>query len=405
MLAGDVQVTLDNGTLVILGDNNDNHVVIEGTGAAGNVVISGQDNTSFTFQGVQQAGPFVVTGATFDSIYVDLNAGDDTLEMNNVATEDLTILTDEGADVVRLGAYEAYAANPASITAASGSVGVNGQFTVDTGAGADLIEAVRVFGAADWDINLGDSDGTTNNSDARAENDFAVNLDDQVYIFIGGGEVIDIDGGTGDDLVNINYLTSNGVVADSNVSTLIINGSSGNDVLSVNGSRFQDNVLLLGGAGIDTIAVDFSQHDAGANAVLEIDAGSESDFILFARSLIEQGLVVITAGGGSDDVVIGRYYANANGDLATGGNVVGTLDLDTGAGSDFADIRGNDVLEFFATFGGDDDDVDAINNLVRNTGFLDGGFGFDRLTYLGNIVNDFSVFGFENENFVFDDDF
>ncbi len=404
MLAGDVQVTVDNGTLVIIGDNNDNHVIVEGTGAAGNVVVSGEDNTTFTFEGVEQTGPFVVSGASFDSIFVDLNAGDDTLEMNNVAVEDLTILMDEGADVVRLGAYEAYAANPAGITAASGSVGVDGLLDIDTGTGADLIEAVRIFGAADWDINLGDSDGTNNNNDGRVENDFFVNLDDQIYVFIGSGEVIDINGGTGDDLVNINYLNSNAFASDPGLSTLIVDGVSGNDVLSINGSRFQDNVLLLGGAGNDTIAVDFSQHDAESDAVIEIDAGADSDFILFARSLIEEGLVIITAGGGFDDVVIGRYYANAQGDLSTGGNVVGTIDLDTGGEGDFADIRGNDVLEFFATFGGGDDDVDFINNIVRNEGFLDGGSGFDRLTFLGNLANNFSVFGFENENFGFDDD-
>jgi hypothetical protein len=405
MLAGDVQVTIEDGTLFITGDDEDNHVIIEGTGVGGNVVIEGADDTTIFLNGVEQFFPVLILGANFDSIDVDLNAGDDTLEMNNVAVIDLIITMDEGADVVRLGAYVAYAANPAAITPASGSIVVDGLFDLDTGSGADLVEAVRVLGVADWDINLGDSDGTNNNNDDRDDNNFFVTLDDQLYIFIGAGEVIDINGGTGDDLVNINYLNSNGILADPLLSTLVIDGVAGNDVLSINGSAFQDNVLLLGGDGFDTVAIDFSRHDAGVNALIEIDSGADGDFILFARSLIEEGEVFITAGGGFDRVVIGRYYANARGDLATGGNVVGTVDLDTGGQGDVADIRGNDVLEFFATFGGGDDDVDFINNIVRDEGLLDGGFGFDRLTFFGNLVNNFDVIGFENENFLFDADF
>jgi hypothetical protein len=405
MLAGDVQVTVEEGTLVIIGDDNDNHVVVEGSGTVGSVLITGEDDTTIFFNNVEQTTPLLVPGASFDSIEVDLNAGDDTLEMNNVEVIDLIITMDQGADVVRLGAYAAYAVNRSAITPASGSVFVDGLFDVDTGSGADLVEAVRVLGVADWDINLGDSDGSTNNNDDRVDNDFFVTLDDQLYIFIGAGEIIDINGGTGDDLVNINYLSSNGLLADPLLSTLIVDGVSGNDVLSINGSAFQDNVLLLGGDGFDTVAVDFSRHDAGVNALIEIDAGADADFILFARSLIEEGEVFITAGGGLDRVVIGRFYGNTQGDLTTGGNVVGTIDLDTGGQGDVADIRGNDVFEFFATFGGGDDDVDFINNIVRDEGFLDGGFGFDRLTFLGNLVNYFDIFGFENENGLFDSDF
>jgi len=397
MLAGDVDVVIDGGDLVITGDDNDNHVIIEG-GLLGAVTITGADGT--TING--SATPLVIPGG-FDSIVADLKAGDDTLEINNVDVIDLIITMDEGADVVRLGAYAAYAVG--AVTSASGFITVDGLLDIDTGRGADLVEIVRVFGFADWDINLGDSDGRNNNSDDRTENDFFVDLDDQLYIFIGSGEIIDINGGTGDDLVNINYLNSNGEHADPLVSTLIVDGVDGNDVISINGSAFQDNVLLLGGNGFDTVAVDFSRHDAGLNALIEIDAGADDDFILFARSLIEDGEVHIRAGGGFDDVVIGRYYANAAGDLTTGGNVAGTVTLDTGGEGDIADIRGNDFLEFFATFGGGSDDVDFINNFVRDGGILDGGAGFDDLTFLGNDVENFGIVGFENQNGLFDDDF
>jgi hypothetical protein len=395
MLAGDVQVTIDEGNLTIVGDDNDNFVVIEG-GTGGAVTVTGEDDTAIFLDGVEQTGPLVVAAGTFDSIVVDLNAGDDTLQINNVAVVDLIITMDEGADLVQLGAFEAFATDPGGITTADGSVGVSGFFSVDTGSGADLVEAVRVFGGADWDMNLGDSDGTNNNNDGRVENDFAVTLDDQLYIFIGSGDTIDLNGGTGDDLVNINYLTVSG--------SLIVDGVTGNDVISVNGSVFNDHVALFGGSGFDTVAVDFSRHDGGADATMELDGGAEDDFILFARSLVEEGQVVIRAGGGFDDVVVGRYYASTAGDLATGGNVLGSLTLDTGGEGDFADIRGNDMLDFFGVFGGGDDEVDFINNIVRDQGLLDGGAGFDNLTFLGNIGT-FDVIGFEAQNSVFESDF
>jgi large repetitive protein len=376
MLAGDVEVTQDNGVLVIEGDDNDNYVIIEG-GTAGAVVITGADDTAIFFNGIEQTGPLTLTGG-IDTIIVDLNAGDDILEMNNVAVDDLIITMDEGADVVRLGAFEAFAANPGGITAADGSVGVNGALVINTGTGADLVEIVRVFGTANWDIALGDSDGTNNNNDDILENDFAVTLDDQIYVFIGSGETIAINGGTGDDLVNINYLTVNGA--------LVVDGVTGNDVLSVNGSVFNEYVGLFGGSGFDTIAVDFSRHDGGSAATVEINGGADDDFILFARSLVEEGNVVIVAGSGFDDVIVGRYYANAAGDLTTGGNVIGTLSVDTGSDGDFADIRGNDMLDFFGVFAGGDDEVDFVNNIVRDQGLLDGGSGFDNLTFLGNSV-------------------
>jgi hypothetical protein len=191
-------------------------------------------------------------------------------------------------------------------------------------------------------------------------------------------------------LTNVNYLTSAGV--------LVAYGVTGNDVISVNGSVFNANVLLVGGSGFDTVAVDFSRHDDGADALLEIDGGAEDDFILFARSLVEEGDVIIRGGSGSDDVVVGRYYASAAGNLATGGNTVATMTLDSSSNEDFADIRGNRFEEFFGVFGSGEDDVDFVNNVVSLQGFLDGSAGFDGLTFLGNLVNSFGIIGFESQN-------
>jgi hypothetical protein len=275
-----------------------------------------------------------------------------------------------------------------------GSVGVNELLVINTHGGNDLVAAARVFGEAVWDISLGDeNDGTTNLTDDNPLNTIVPNvaLNDQIFIFIASGSDIDINAGTGNDLVNINYLTALG--------TLVVDGVTGNDVISVNGSVFNDDVVLLGGSGNDTVAVDFSRQDGGADAQLVLDSGADNDFILFARSLITEGDVYIVSGGGSDRVVVGLYYADVFGNLATGGNVVRTLSIDTGGENDTADIRANMVAELFGVFGGGDDNVTVAFNHVTSddTVGLDGGGGFDRLSLGGNIFGEHvHIHGFED---------
>jgi hypothetical protein len=278
-----------------------------------------------------------------------------------------------------------------TIHEADGSVGVNDLLVINTNGGNDVVALARVFGDAEWDISLGDeNNGSNNQNDDQAGNDIVPNiaLNDQIFVFSGSGGFIDINAGSGDDLVNINYLTAHG--------NLVIDGVTGNDVISVNGSAFRQDVLLLGGSGLDTVAVDFSRLDG--NGVLTIDSGADNDFILFARSLVRDGEVQIRSGGGQDRVVIGRYYADASGNLATGGNEVGTLRVDTGGDADVADIRGNLVFDqFFGIFGGGDDDVTVGFNDVRGSALLDGGSGSDDLFSAGNIFGRVDIVGFEGQ--------
>jgi hypothetical protein len=407
LLAGDVFVEVnDGGDLVVTGDDNSNFVVIEGTGVDGQYVVTGDDGTNIFFEGVQQPGATVIVSGATGSIIVDLNAGNDTLHMNNVnvGDDDIVILMDEGADIVRLGAWETFANGTGGAAVidpvtgpASGSVGVNGLLDIDLGTGADLLQLVRVFGDADWSITLGDdNDNTSNLTDDNPNNNIVpgVALDDQAFIFVGSADSVDLHGGTGDDLANVNYLTAD---------VINIDGGAGNDVLSVAGSVFNVDVNLFAGSGVDTIAFDFSRVD-GVGSVLEIDSGADDDFVMVARSIVADGDAVIRSGGGFDDVLIGRFFANAQGQLTTGGNSIEFVSLDTGGEADFADIRGNVFDEFFGVFGGGNDDVDFINNQVNN-GLLDGGSGFDSLTFLGNLIlGDFDIIGFEQQNGTFDPD-
>jgi hypothetical protein len=284
-----------------------------------------------------------------------------------------------------------------------GSVGVNDLLVINTHGGNDVVAALRVFGDATWDINLGDEfDGTTNLTDDQTANNIipGVPLNDQAFVFLASGGDIDINGGTGDDLVNINYLTANGV--------LVVDAVTGNDVISVNGSVFKDDVVLVGGSGADTVAVDFSRHDAGRNAVIVIDSGADADFILFARSLVRDGVVSIVSGAGNDRVIVGLYYADILGNLATGGNEARVISIDTDGGNDTADIRANLVEELFGLFGSGDDTVTvAFNHITSDdtVGLGGGGGGFDKLSLVGNIFGEHvHIHDFESIiNFLFGD--
>jgi hypothetical protein len=411
MLAGDVTVEVQGDDLVVTGDDNANLVFIEGAGAAGSYLISGVDGTDVFFNGQLQGSSLTVTGAS-GNIRVDLNGGDDALRISNVSVDELRIETNEGDDLVGLGALDglidlgltADGAQDNGVSDAvddlDGFVRVNDLLVIHTHGGNDVVAIGGLVGEADWDISLGDeSDGTTNQTDDNPNNDFVPNvpLNDQLFIFIASGDNINVNAGTGDDLVNVNYLTAQGA--------LIVDGGGGNDVISVNGSVFNDDVVLLGGSGNDTVAVDFSRQDGGSDAVLVLDSGGDDDFVLLARSLITESDVNIRTGGGSDRVVVGLYYANILGNLAIGGNVVGTLSIDTGGGNDTVDIRANVVTELFGAFGGGEDSVTVAFNHVTSddTVGLDGGGGFDRLISGGNIFGEHvHIGGFEDlVNFLF----
>ena len=107
MLAGDVNITVSNNTLFFTGDTAANHLIIEG-GSGGSVTATGvpatgPNATRLLFNGVPQGSQLVIAGG-FDSLSIDLNAGDDTLEIKGItpttiAITNITIATDQGADL------------------------------------------------------------------------------------------------------------------------------------------------------------------------------------------------------------------------------------------------------------------------------------------------------------------
>jgi Ca2+-binding RTX toxin-like protein len=109
------------------------------------------------------------------------------------------------------------------------------------------------------------------------------------------------------------------------VSTVLLDGGAGNDVVSFYApGRYVDTVVLNGGAGADDI-------DVRGGAQISIDAGSENDRI---RIDTLGGAYTVTLGSGADVLELHRPY---NGFAA--GNPILVTDFVTGAGGDRLDIQ------------------------------------------------------------------
>ncbi len=387
LMAGNVTAEVVGGDLRVTGDNLSNGLVISGTGVAGQVLIEGQfdfsnDATDTTINGSD--GELLFGGIT-GNIIINLNGGDDALDMVNVAVpRDLIITTGDGFDEIYLGQYALL--TPDFDPTTVGSLGVNGVLSIDTGAQDDYITLGRVFGGADWSIRTGSGD-------------------DVLFVYSASGDVIDVSTGSEVDLVNVAYLTAHG--------NLRIDTGLQDDTISVITTLTKQNAQFISGDGSDTVALDANQY----NGNVLVDTGAGNDWVLVARSIVAEEATILTSSG-NDTLIVGKYFgfiddeyengedgeegeitSSDNGSydepvLLVGGNVAKTLRVDMGAGTDSADIVANAVDNFFAQFGGGDDTVIAQNNWVKNSGFLNGGSGKNKLTQGGNLTKNFTVSNF-----------
>ena len=173
---GKVQVSVENGNLIIQGDNRDNNIIVtEGniTGRAG-TTINGQRNI-FPPEGV--TGDIVINmkggndfvrielpGSNFavqHDLEINMGPGNDILELLQVRVpEETRIDTAGGHDIIFI----------------DGVLGVNdyirsefiGRFQVETGSGEDLLEFHHTIFSAEVDVELGSEvDGACSTLDSE----------------------------------------------------------------------------------------------------------------------------------------------------------------------------------------------------------------------------------------------
>jgi hypothetical protein len=172
---GNVQVSLENGNLIIRGDSQDNNVILTENG------ISGRANT--TVNGERHI--FIPEGVT-GNIDINLKGGNDFLRVelpgtNFAVLHDLEITTGSGNDMLELLQVKVPeethidTGNGHDIIFIDGVFNPNefvrseftGKFNVETGSGDDLLEFHHAMFHGEVDVNLGaGTDGACSTEDS-----------------------------------------------------------------------------------------------------------------------------------------------------------------------------------------------------------------------------------------------
>jgi hypothetical protein len=326
-VSGLTTVTVQNGTLLIEGDDGESVVSITGIGTGSGVYLVETPEGSQTVSGI------------IGGIMVNLAGGNDSLVMNNVYVGGaISIQTGDGDDTVVLGDRDV--------------VSSRGNLQVNLGAGNDQIDGKRLYIGFNQSIN-----GEEGNDQLIFEG-FA----SPFTIGTSGARNVACSGGSGNDLVSVKYAFV--------VGPWVVDLGEGEDALYMLYSAASSDVIALGGEGLDTLHLDANFLDA--NVRIEGNAGSSS--ILLANGLGTE-IALIQLNGTGDNVTVLNQTA------------VQLYVVDQGNTVDDVKVTASALDYFFVALGGADDQLTIRGNLFRFSVDLDGGEGIaDRLLNLGNDV-------------------
>ncbi len=350
MLAGDVFVEVQAGSLIIRGDNNDNAILVTDLGG-GTYAVSGgdfKDIGELADQGFQ-TGPTVIkggeesefenmrifTGVKYD-INIDTKKGDDVVALGN-SVEDLNALALEcfgfgfgqgsgngsGNGSGSSSGSESSAPVVELPPEVEGTFSVPRNLIINTGDGNDYVVANANVGGANSGgvavINTGNGhDGVAFGSpfsfgpeevEVTQDSEFGVHVEINLVILTGSGDdhvcvrnvqvdnLLSVQTGDGHDGVEAGDFIAG--VAD------VITGN-GNDEVEMFNFGLDYSLSVLTGAGNDEVLVEGFSAGAGDGPTGENN---------------EAGVVVVNTGAGNDQLVVAGFNIDA-------------LVLDTGAGND-----------------------------------------------------------------------
>jgi hypothetical protein len=337
MLAGNVTVSVSDGTLFITGGDAGNGVSVQQLNS-GRYFITGFNVSGGNTTVNGSLNGRIVSGVTND-IDVDLNGGADVFVMSNRASRRAEL-------AAQLSGGTAGPIQP-SPEAPSGSIDpgltrVPRHLYIDTDEGNDGVGFTARVGSND--LHGGDRIGGDAVVNTGIHSDRVIALNSTIF------DDLLIDTSDGVDNVRTDGTGTYGLLfadlGDGNDTFQSRNnwgfhsqiyGGAGHDRLSVNNYKFTEEVFLNGGGGDNII-----------NA-----------------TLLEAGHISVTAGAGSDVV-------NLTNTAAFGDHIV-----DVGDGNDDVNLFDTDTAGLLAVYlGGGNDDLDVGNTETGDTHF-DGGAGFD----------------------------
>jgi Ca2+-binding RTX toxin-like protein len=398
--SGDDQVFGEAGNDRLIWNPGDGTDLNEGGAGTDTVEVNGgngaetftvtANGTRVRFDRVTPA-PFTLDIGTAESLVVNMNGGDDTFTAGNGLATLISLTVDGGSGTDTITGGD----GNDQLRGGDGDdriTGGRGNDTVLMGAGDDTF----VWNPGDGSDSVEGQDGTDtllfNGANIGEVFDLSANGDRVRFTRNIGNVTMDLHGieglnlnalggadtvtigdlsGTGLTEVNLNLAGSDGS-GDAAADTVVVNGTSGNDVIDVYGSGSSVSVV-----GLPT-QVNISGSE-GANDALVIEALGGNDGV--TASTLPAGVIKLTADGGTgDDVLLGSQGADVlsggdGSDFVTGGQGNDTVFLgagddefqwNPGDGSDTVEGQdGTDQLLFFGTDIAERFDFSANGTRVR----------------------------------------
>jgi Ca2+-binding RTX toxin-like protein len=288
------------------GDGLTDNVIVNGTNGADTIVVRGS-GSSYTVSGLPATVKVRGSEGATDTLTVNALGGDDVVDASNLAAgvTSLTINGGDGADVLR-----GSKGNDTVIGGRGNDMAFLGAgddtFIWNPGDGSDTVEGQAgkdrlVFNGANVNENI---DISANGDRVRFTRNVAnvtMDLNDVEAIdfnALGGADTIVVGDLSGTDLteVNLNLAASNGA-GDGLPDNVIVNGTSGDDVIQVVGDATVTSVLGLA-AQVNITGAE------SANDRLTINALAGDDVV--QASGLQAAAIQLTADGGEgDDILIG----------------------------------------------------------------------------------------------------
>ncbi len=280
LLAGDVTATLAGSTLVIQGDAQSNAVIVYGTAAPGQFLVSGVTGSQTTVNG---SGFSLFDGVT--SMKINMGQGNDELLIGDPGTVVTTTipgnLSINMGGGTKDGVYIGYD-NTASDYL--GNVDIGGSLTIQGSDAEDVVFLVGMSVTKNVTMKLGDSPTGKVNAITMSQN-----LTTATSNFIGGK--LSITGGDGRDT----WFIGNAEIMGSAQFKLGEMDLGQKDKITIDTSTIHGAVKITGGDGREDIDV-LNSTLSNFSAQLKGSAGVFPDTVLFDSTLIV-GKVKISANG------------------------------------------------------------------------------------------------------------
>jgi Ca2+-binding RTX toxin-like protein len=322
------------------GDGQPDTVIVNGTAGDDHISVA-DSNGSVTVRGLAEQ----ITVANFeagDQLVVNGGAGNDTIDASSIRAGQIGNLTINGGDgddrITGSAGDDTVIGGRGTDTALLGAG--NDTFVWNPGDGSDTVE-----GQAGFDTLQFNGSNATENIDISANGSRARLFRDvgNVTMDLNGIERINVAALGGADTITVNDLTGTGVsqvaldlgatpgssTGDGQPDTIVINATSGDDVINITDNN---GVVTVSGLATD---VTISGFDANDRIVIN---GLGGDDVINATGL-GTAMQLTANGGDGDDVLIG----SAGNDILSGGN--GDDVLIGGGGQDVLDGGpGNNVV-------------------------------------------------------------